>query len=390
MRATLHASALLAALTVVAASAQPALAADTTTWSPALTTGSGAGVTVADGAARIDQRTAFLAPADESTRGAEGTADAVPTGLLTLRSHTLATPTNRVGTTVDAVHSDGSYATVDVRGLRASGNWSEWVPADDGTAVLPEPSRQVQARLVLTGDPGPVVTAVSLTALTPSQAEGASAAGVALTYRIFATREGLTGGTTANGHVITDHDHFVALPSRRALSPNGKSDYSVRVCAPNGRCAFAPVWDVGPWNTKDDYWNPSTTREQWADLPQGTPQAQAAFTGGYNGGNDQFDRHVVNPAGIDLGDGTFWDDLGLVNNTTVTVDYLWTGNVRLSKVLDTGPVLASPDADADVVGVAASDAGVPVECAAGDWLRIGVGQYLPAAAVPDVGKIGAC
>jgi hypothetical protein len=188
--------------------------------------------------------------------------------------------------------------------------------------------------------------------------------------------------------VIAPHDRFVALPSRRALSPNGKSDYSVRICAPNGRCAFAPVWDVGPWNIHDDYWN--TKREQWGDLPRGTPQAQVAFKGGYNGGKDGFGRKVANPAGIDLGDGTFWDDLGLINNTTVTVDYLWTGSAQLAKVVDTAPVLAAPAADADVVGTAANKAGVPVECATGDWLRIGVGQYLPAAAVVDIGPVRPC
>jgi hypothetical protein len=75
------------------------------------------------------------------------------------------------------------------------------------------------------------------------------------TYRVFATREGLVGRTTANGHVITPRDHFVALPSRRALSPRGSNQFSVRVCADNGRCETAPVWDVGPWNTRDDYWN---------------------------------------------------------------------------------------------------------------------------------------
>ena len=136
------------------------------------------------------------------------------------------------------------------------------------------------------------------------------------------------------------------------------------------------MWDVGPWNTKDDYWNPK--REQWGDLQQGTPEAQVAFRNGYNGGKDGFGRKVANPAGIDLGDGTFWDDLGLINNTTVTVDYLWTGPTRLAKVVDTGPVYASPAQDADVVGVVADDAGVPVECATDGWVRIGEGQYLPA------------
>ena len=254
--------------------------------------------------------------------------------------------------------------------------------------MLPEPVVDVQARLVLTGDPGPEATGLTLTALATATVEGARAEGNPLRYKIFATREGLVGGTTANGHVIAPHDRFVALPSRRALSPNGSSDYSVRICAPNGRCAFAPVWDVGPWNTKDDYWNAG--REQWRDLPQGTPQAQAAFRNGYNGGKDGFDRKIVNPAGIDLGDGTFWDDLGLINNTTVTVDYLWTGNVRLAKVVDTGPVYAAPAEDADVVGTAAERAGVPVECATDGWLRIGTGMYLPAAAVPDPGTVGPC
>ena len=110
-----------------------------------------------------------------------------------------------------------------------------------------------------------------------------------LKSRVFATREGLVGGTTANGHVIVSRDHFVALPSRRGLSGNGSGTYSVKVCTAS-RCAFEPVWDVGPWNTKDDYWNPSATREMWKDLPQGKPEAQAAYQDGYNGGKDQFGR----------------------------------------------------------------------------------------------------
>ena len=144
------------------------------------------------------------------------------------------------------------------------------------------------------------------------------------TYRVFATREGLVGGTTANGHVIAPRDHFVALPSGRALSPRNTGTYSVTVCADNGRCETAPVWDVGPWNTRDDYWNPSAIRQNWSSLPQGTPEAQAAYQNGYNGGKDQFGRTVTNPAGIDLADGTFWDGLGLTNNSWVNVTYLWT------------------------------------------------------------------
>jgi hypothetical protein len=153
-------------------------------------------------------------------------------------------------------------------------------------------------------------------------------AGDPLKYRVFATREGLVGRTTANGHKIKSSDRFVALPSRRALSPRGTNDYSVKVCASNGRCAVAPVWDVGPWNTRDDYWNPSSRRQEWRDLPQGMPEAQAAKERGYNGGSDQFKRKVANPAGIDLSDGLFWGALGLKDNGWVTVEYLWTGSAK--------------------------------------------------------------
>src|SRR5687767_8349324 len=91
----------------------------------------------------------------------------------------------------------------------------------------------------------------------------AAPAEAATVFRVFATREGLVGEQTANQHVIRERDHFVALPSRRALSPQRSGEFTVRVCASNGRCEWAPVWDVGPWNTKDDYWSPD--REMWPD-----------------------------------------------------------------------------------------------------------------------------
>jgi hypothetical protein len=214
-------------------------------------------------------------------------------------------------------------------------------------------------------------------------------------HRAFATREGLVGGTTANGHVITERDVFVALPSRRALSPRGTNDYSVKVCAPNGRCAFAPVWDVGPWNTRDDYWNPSARRQSWRDLPRGVPQAQAARAHGHNGGRDQFGRVVRNPAGIDLADGLFWDALGLRDNAWVAVDYLWTGDsplatVRVDRRVD---LRGAPEVGARVVGLVANGTAVPLQCVAGAWLRVGAGQFLPAASVPRAqwsGRLPAC
>ena len=147
----------------------------------------------------------------------------------------------------------------------------------------------------------------------------------------------LVGGTTANGHVIKSYDRFVALPSRRALASKGGTEYQVRVCySVTGKCTTTSVWDVGPWNTKDDYWNPSSIREMWKDLPQGKPEAQAAYQDGYNGGLDQFGRRVANAAGIDIADGTFWTDLGMSNNDWVNVTYLWTtgGGTPTGLVID--------------------------------------------------------
>ncbi len=68
----------------------------------------------------------------------------------------------------------------------------------------------------------------------------------------------------------------------------------------NGQFVGFPVWDVGPWNEDDDYWHDGDRRRVFGDLPTGLPEAEAAFFDGYNGGNDQFGRPVLNPAGVDL------------------------------------------------------------------------------------------
>jgi hypothetical protein len=383
------AGAVVAGSVVVGAGQASAATPSDDSWSADLSSASAAGVAVVDGVARLAGKGAFSAPAGDAEGGPDPLA---PTGLLTFPAHQLDRPTDRIATKVDGT---GTGTAVDVRGLRSNGSWTEWVPAAaDGSVTLPGLASQAQGRLVLT-DPAAAVSGVELTAKPgDARSEGVPDA-PPVSYSVFATREGLVGGTTANGHEITDHDHFVALPSRRALSADGSSDYSVKVCAPNGRCAFAPVWDIGPWNTHDDYWNPPNQREQWGDLPQGTPQAQAAFKDGYNDGKDGFDRKVLNGAGIDLGDGVFWDDLGLTDNSQVTVSYLWTGNDKLATVAgDTAKVLAAPDAKAEVVGMAAQNAQVPVQCsltsALGSYVQIGVDQFLDAAAVPDLTGITPC
>jgi hypothetical protein len=149
------------------------------------------------------------------------------------------------------------------------------VPSDPGAAVLPAGRA---ARAAATPWAGP--------------------------WSVFATREGLVGGTTANGHVITVSDRFVALPSRRALNATDASrDFLVELSV-GDRSTVVPVLDVGPWNIRDDWWH-DTLRESFPDLPRGLPQAMAAFRDGHNGGLDGSGRKVLNGAGIDLGDGVF-------------------------------------------------------------------------------------
>jgi hypothetical protein len=142
----------------------------------------------------------------------------------------------------------------------------------------------------------------------------------ATTYRVYGYREGLVGHKTANGHVIQENDYFVALPCYCALSSRGGNEFQVKV-EYNGKSLILPVWDVGPWNVSDNYWDPPHMRE-WQGLPQGRPMAAAAFYDGYNGGNDGWGRKVGSPGGIDIGDGAFYE-LGMTGSDWVNVTFLW-------------------------------------------------------------------
>lgn len=320
------------------------------------------------------------------------------TGLIELGSHRLAQPANAV---TAAVTGDG---VVDVRGLRADGQWTEWLEAP---ATLPVTTSTIETRVVLSNGKASRVKLTATQAPATVAADDVSVAAAGRSYRVYATREGLVGGTTANGHVIRSRDHFVALPSRRGLAGKNSGNYSVQVCASNGRCEWAPVWDVGPWNTKDDYWNPAATREMWKDLPQGKPEAQAAYENNYNGGKDQFGREVANPAGIDLADGTFWDGLKLTNNAWVTVTYLWTGSgpvgtVRTADAAGTVNVRSGATSTASQVGIAANYAQVRVTCqltgqsvtgtqgTSNVWYRIASGKHVAKAYVAGVSGATAC
>ncbi|ADB29462.1 hypothetical protein Kfla_0338 [Kribbella flavida DSM 17836] len=355
---------------------------------------------------RADGRRIVLGDAAATTGSAE---IRQRSGIANLDPVRFPAPTSAVVVDYTTGTPDRSTAEVDVRAL-VKDRWSEWTPAKAGTpTALPGASDLVQLRIIVSAPPqggSPWVSDVRVQPTDQASPSAMTIQAAPLKSRVFATREGLVGGTTANGHVIVNRDHFVALPSRRGLANNGSGNYSVKVCTTAGtiRCAFEPVWDVGPWNTKDDYWNPSSIREMWKDLPQGRPQAQAAYQTGYNGGKDQFGRTVANPAGIDLADGTFWDALALSNNAWVDVTYLWTGDGGRGTVsISSGylNVRSTPSSTGAIVGMAGKAAQVPVECqttgqsvsgsqgTSNVWLRVHTGMYVAKAWI-SAGTFGAC
>jgi len=262
-----------------------------------------------DGGALILSNDATLADGPSPSRF--GSAESAPWPL--------AGPSAVRGITVDADMPAGAETIVEVRGLRA-GRWSEWHPSAEAVALTAVGAVQVRVTLLASAEGwSPRLHRVSATIASgfASAAEGPDARPVAM---LWATRLGLVGRTTANGHVIKERDRFVALPSRRGLNRRDGSDYTVRLSY-HGRSVVAPVWDIGPWNTKDDFWN--TPREQFTELTRWMPQAEAAFFGGHNGGRDATGRFVTIPASIDLADGTFWDDLGMGPSDWVEVSFLW-------------------------------------------------------------------
>ncbi|QKW12831.1 hypothetical protein [Verrucosispora sp. NA02020] len=384
------AAVLAAVLVVTLAPPAPASAARADRWNAALSTVDADDV-------NVRHTRSGLRLADPRPPGVPIRRSAVAEGMLVAAPRTLSSPATRFRAEVTATARAGATASVQVRGWHDTG-WTEWrdaVPA----AVFDRPIGRVQTRVVLTGGPAGAtaeVRAVRFTADTGGVAVAAATPG--RVYRVYTTRIGLVGEVTANGHTVAPRDHFVALPSRRSLSPRNSGDYTVRVCTTSGsRCTYAPVWDVGPWNTRDDYWNPSAVRENWKDLPQGRPQAQAAYQNGYNGGRDQFGRTVLNPAGIDLADGTFWDGLQLTTNTWVDVAYLWTGTGSRAVIGD-GPLNIRAGAGTGYAsrGLAARYSHVPVECyvtgqtvtgpyrTTNRWNRLASGQFVSHAYVSAV------
>lgn len=352
------------------------------------------GTTELAGARRVGGRARF-APIHRKLRddGLGHSPDAAAEGSAVFAAHRLDAPVREITVATDAVVPVGADVSAEVRGRAGAGFWTEWAPADPyGGVRLAHPVDIVQVRAVLT--PGlrgarPGLRAVTVTAEPYGRSMREPKPRPAYGARVFATREGLVGAHTANGSLIRPDDHFVALPSRRALSTRHGGEYTVRVCA-NGRCEYAPVRDVGPWNVRDAHW-----RER------GRPQAQRAYEDGANGGRDWFGRTVSDPAGIDLGDGTAGEILGPGTAGWVRVTYVWTGvypayaTVHAPGEYRKVTLYRGPARTAPVAGYAADGVRVGVTCQAHGptahgrygtsrlWDHIGPHVYIPHA---DTGR----
>ncbi|MGH3088481.1 MAG: hypothetical protein ACRDSJ_14330 [Rubrobacteraceae bacterium] len=128
------------------------------------------------------------------------------------------------------------------------------------------------------------------------------------TERVFATQY----------HGYTNFE--VALPHRKLKFDGG---YRVRISY-KGRSVSAPVKEVGPWNTYDNYWQSKKYRTDWKKLGRGMPEAEAAWCDGFNRGRDEQGRIVRNPAGIDLTPAVARKlGLGKLENAWVVVNYTW-------------------------------------------------------------------
>lgn len=158
-----------------------------------------------------------------------------------------------------------------------------------------------------------------------SAARWDNVAGPYLAYTVFCTQY-----AAETAWEIAIPDAFVKFANRDWSYEPGYPDgyYGVRLTRDATVVEDVPVWDVGPWNIDDNYWNETggnpRPRRLFTDLPQGKPEAEAAFYDGYNGGLDQFGRVVLNPAGCDLApDVAAALGLAYLENDWVELEYKW-------------------------------------------------------------------
>jgi len=158
-----------------------------------------------------------------------------------------------------------------------------------------------------------------------SRARGSNVAGPYLAYTVFCTQY-----AAETAWEIAVPDAYVKFANRDWYYEPGYPDgyYGVRLTRGATIVEDVPVWDVGPWNIDDNYWNPAggnpRPRRLYTDLPQGKPDAEAAFYDNYNGGLDQFGRTVLNPGGCDLSfDVATALGLAYLENDWIQVEYKW-------------------------------------------------------------------
>jgi uncharacterized protein YgiM (DUF1202 family) len=187
--------------------------------------------------------------------------------------------------------------------------------------------------LVPMADGGGRPAAAQSSALRPGKYLGGGA--YQMNGTVFGTpRDGLIGQQTASGYRLRGNDRLVALPActqsscpwlsfsereprwgkqTRCAERDGKC--WVEIISPEtNRCVVAPVLDVGPLFTNDNWW--ASSRDRTYKLQRGRTAADAALRGGDVGfgrgdSNINFNvRRAGYSAGIDMAQGT-WRDLGL-------------------------------------------------------------------------------
>jgi hypothetical protein len=219
-------------------------------------------------------------------------------------------------------------------------------PAGSQSIEPPRPGPRDAARAAAAGrqagGAGGPVTALAATGSTPQQFA---------TARVYATQYNPNTPGSVEVAVPDKCVKFAALGNQSLLTQFGcpagyqiGRDYRVYIFRDNGRNGAIPVKEVGPWNIDDNYWDfgPGASprpRRLFQDLPYGRPESQAAFQQDYNfkpclnldrtpsgrsDGADQFDRCVLNPAGLDLSVAAA-AHLGMapLQNEWVTAVFLW-------------------------------------------------------------------
>ncbi len=218
---------------------------------------------------------------------------------------------------------------------------------------------QVAGRFVLLAVLLALTCLPALTTPRPAAAESLGGGWYHTLATVFGTKnDGGIGSMTASGYYLQGMDRLVALPACTESSCPWLSSTNPTAAATErwgpqtlcaeadgfcwvelvsdetGVCTVAPVRDVGPLFTNDNWWAPRSQRMY--DLPQGEPAAEAALRGadlGYGPGKSNAGYDIPNrfhyAAGIDMTEGT-WRDLGLGGGSglhQVKVRLLWQAGI---------------------------------------------------------------